>query len=319
MRKFAALALVLALTGCSAQTPAPTLTPVDLKYCALSDAAGFNDDGLNRSVYAALQQLKVQKGAAVVALEVGAKLAADQGLQDLVDANCDVVITAGEDLAKPALAKAKANQTIRFVSVGDIINTGDSSPNFVSLTFNVYEAAYAAGYLAAASAPSEEIATLDLLNSDESKKSIKAFGAGVARFNSENRTQVKIASLKDIFAAGQDVVFVLSGDGTKLTGWPKTNDTGAMKLVKLIGYGRDWYADARNKNLRPYILTSVVRVGVTDKVVAAVLAGSGSRNFDLASGQVGLIPENDLAFPSKFATSLDAIINDFSNGKVKVG
>lgn len=319
MRKFAVLALVLALTGCSAQTPSPTITPVDLKYCALSDSAGFDDDGLNRSVYAALQQLKVQKGASVMALEVSDKLTAQDGLRKLVDAKCDAVITAGEDLVAQALKTAKANSTIRFVSVADIVNTGDSAPNFVSITFNIYEAAFAAGYLAALSAPSEEIATLDLLKSSESKKSIKAFTAGVSRFNQLNDMQVQVASLSNIFDAGQDVVFVLSGDGTKLSGWPKTSDTGALKLIKLIGYGRDWYADDRNKELRPYILTSVVRVGVADKVVAAVLAGTGSQNFDLASGQVGLVPENDLAFPRTFSSSLDEIIKDFSSGKIKVG
>lgn len=318
MRKFAALALVLALTGCAAQAPTPSITPVDLKYCALSDSAGFDDDGLNRSVYAALQQLKVQTGASVMALEVSDRLTARAGLEKLADANCDAIITAGEDLAKTALTEAKANSTIRYVSVGDIINTG-AAPNFASLTFNIYEAAYAAGYLAAASAPSEEIATLDLLQNSESKKSIKAFTAGVARFNTEMRARAKISSLKNIDAASQDVVFVLGGNGSKLNGWPKTDDTGALKLIQLIGYGRDWYADSRNKELRPYILSSVVRLGVADKVVAAVLGTSGSQNFDLASGQVGLVSENELAFPRGFATVLDEIIKDLSNGKVKVG
>ena len=319
MRKFAALALVLALSGCSAQTPAPSLTPVDLKYCALSDKAGFDDDGLNRSVYAALQQLKVQTGASVMALAVGDKLTAEAGLQELIDANCNAIITAGDDLAAPTLAKAKANATIRFVSVGDVTETSATSPNFVSLQFNIYQAAYAAGYLAAADAPSEEVATLDLLRSSESKKSLRAFIAGVERFNSDNRAQVQIVNLTDIFSASQDVVFVLSGNAEKLAGWPKTTDAGASKLIKLIGYARDWYADARNKALRPYILSSVVRFDVTDKVVAAVASGAGSQSFDLASEQVGLVAANDLAFPRKFSTALDQIIQDFSNGKVKVG
>ena len=318
MRRFAALALVLALTGCAAQTPSPSITPVDDKYCAISDSAGFNDDGLNRSVYAALQQLKVQTGASVMAIEVSDKLTVEAGIRKLVDANCNAIISAGEDLTKSALAAAKANDTIRFISVSDIVNTEDSSPNFVALTFNIYQAAFAAGYLAAADSPSEEIATLDLLKSSESKKSVRAFTAGVARFNTENRAQVKISNLGKIDQASQDVVFVLSGNGVKLVDWTKRSDTGALKLVKLIGYGRDWYTDTRNKELKPYILTSVVRVGVTDKVVAAVVDRSGSQNFDLASGQVGLVPENDLPFPRSFGAALDSIVKDFLDGKVRV-
>lgn len=319
MRKFAALALVLALTGCAATEPAPKVTPVDRKYCALSDSAGFADDGLNRSVYAALQQLKVQTGVGVMALETKAELTPKAGIQKLIDANCDAIITSGEDLAKPALEAAKTNDRIRFVSVSDILNTGGSSPNFVALTFNIYQAAFAAGYLAAASAPSEEIATLDLLNSSESRKSIRAFTAGVARFNSQKRAKVKISSLTQIEDASQDVVFALSGNGAKFVDWTKRSDTSALKLIKLIGYGRDWYSDARNTELRPYLLTSVVRFGVTDKVVAAVIDRAGTQNFDLASEQVGLVTEKEIPFPTDFGAALAEIVKDFSTGKVKVG
>ena len=318
MRKFFVLLAVLALSGCAVTTPAPSITPVDLKYCALADQAGFDDDGLNRSVYAALQQLKVQTGASVMALEVGDKLSAQQGIDKMVNANCNAIVTSGEDLMKSALAAAKKNSTIRFVSVGDIINTGDTAPNFVAITYNIYQAAYAAGILAAASAPSEEIATLDLLKSVESRKSLKAFSAGVKNFNDKNDVQVRIANLNNIFDATQDVVFVLSGNAAKLSGWP-TAQAGAQKLIKLIGYGRDWYTDARNVELRPYILTSVVRNSVIDKVVAAVTSAATSQNFDLTNGGVGLAPENDVPFPRNFGTSLDAIIKDFNEGKVKVG
>ncbi len=319
MRKFAALALVLALTGCAAQEPAPKVTPVDRKYCALSDSAGFNDDGLNRSVYAALQQLKVQTGASVMAIESGSDLPPTSGIQKLIDAKCNAIITSGEDLAKPALAAAKANDRIRFVSVSDILNTGGSSPNFVALTFNIYQAAFAAGYLAAASAPSEEIATLDLLKSSESRKSVRAFTAGVARFNSQMRAKVKISSLTQIDDASQDVVFALSGNGTKFVDWTKRSDTGALKLIKFIGYGRDWYSDDRNTELRPYLLSSVVRFGVTDKVVSAVIERASSQNFDLASEQVGLVAEKEIPFPNGFGSALAEIVQDFSTGKVKVG
>ena len=318
MRKLFVLLAVFALSGCAVTTPAPMVTPVDLKYCALADQAGFDDDGLNRSVYVALQQLKVQTGASLMALEVGGKLTPAQGIDKLIAADCNAIVAAGEDLAKVALASAKKNSTVRFVSVGDIINTGDSAPNFVALTFNIYQAAYAAGYLAAASAPSAEIATLDVLKTTETSKSIKAFTAGVARYNTEKRSQVKISSLANIQAATQDVVFVLSGNSTALGDWPKAQ-AGAQKQINIIGYGRDWHEDIRNKNLQPFLLTSVVRNGVTDKVVAAVTASAATQNFDLANGGVGLVSENEIAFPSDFGTALAAIIKDFSEGKVKVG
>lgn len=314
MRKFAALALVLALTGCSAQEPAPTVTPVDLKYCALSDSAGFNDDGLNRSVYAALQQLKVQTGAAVMAIEVSAKLTPAAGIAKLIESNCDAIITAGEELAPATAAAAKKNDTIRFVSVGDTSKFDEQSPNFVSLTFDIYQAAYAAGYLAAETATkTTDVAILDLLRNAETKKSIKAFTAGVARFNTLNRSRVKVSRVTAITNATQDVAFVLAGNGSIL------GEIDPANSIKLIGYGRDWYVDAKNSNLKSRILTSVVRIGVIDKVVATIAASAGSQNFDLSSEQVGLAPENEIAFPRDFAAALEAIIKDLTDGKVKVG
>lgn len=319
MRKFAVLALLLALTGCSAQVPAPKVTPVSDKYCALSDASGFDDDGLNRSVYAALQQLKVQFGATVMALEVGENLTAAAGIEKLVSADCSAIITAGEALSKPALQAAKTHETIRFVSVSNIINTEDNAPNFAALTFNIYEAAFAAGYLAAATAASssqenQRISVIDKLKTSESRKSAKAFIFGVARYNTLNRKSVSVEQVSS--PRGDAITFALAGNFEQLQPWT-TNSSQLPQ--RIIGYGRDWYSDARNTEIKPLLLTSVVRVGVIDKVVAAVTAGAGSQNFDLASGQVALISENEISFPTGFDAALEEIIKDFSSGEVKVG
>lgn len=310
MRKVAALALVLALTGCAAEIPAPSITPVNLKYCALSDSAGFDDDGLNRSVYAALQQLKIQTGAAVMAIEASQELAPNEGIQKLVDANCDLIITAGLGLVSPALQAAKQNSSIRFFAVSDIVNTESAASNFSAITFNIHQAAFAAGYLAASETENgAEIAILDLLKTSVSKKSIKAFTAGVARFNTANRSRVKLKAISSMQSAAQEVVFVLAGNGSKL---------GTTK-AKIIGYGRDWYEDQRNEEILPNILTSVMRIDAMGKVATAVTSNSMSVNFDLTNGGVGLAPAHDLIFPASFSGELERIIEDLVQGKIKVG
>lgn len=318
MRKFAALALVLALTGCAAQEPAPKVTPVDRKFCALSDSAGFNDDGLNRSVYAALQQLKVQTGASVMAIESGSDLPPASGIQKLIDAKCNAIITSGEDLAKPALAAAKANDRIRFVSVSDILNTGGSSPNFVALTFDIYQAAFTAGYLSAevvsaSVAENQQIVIFDKLKNSESARSAKAFVSGVARFNTQNKA--KVAVKNSSLYQGEKLIFAIAGNAGVLDGLQVSSTTSPL----IIGYGRDWYADSRNADYKTSILTSVIRFGVIDKVVAAVTSGAGTQNFDLESGQVGLVPQNEIPFPGAFTNALNGIIEDLATGKVKVG
>lgn len=319
MRKFAALALILALTGCSAQEPVPIVTPVDLKYCALSDSAGFNDDGLNRSVYAALQQLKIQAGASLMAIEVGAKLSGQAGIQKLVDAKCNVVITSGDSLVSATVEAAKVNVPVKFYSVSDAAKLENPTRNFVAITFNIYQAAFAAGYLAAEVATSgplenQSIAIIDKINTSQSRKSAKAFTFGVARFNTLNRENVAVSQVKVL--RGDAITFALAGSSEEIGSLVMNS---SQLPQRIIGYGRDWYEDPRNSALKSIILTSVVRVGVIDKVVAAVTTDSVSQNFDLASGQVGLVAENEVAFPRRFATALDAIIKDLGDGKVKVG
>ncbi|MEY4320944.1 MAG: hypothetical protein RLZZ471_885 [Actinomycetota bacterium] len=312
MRRFAALALVLALTGCAAQTPAPSITPVSLKYCAISDSAGFNDDGLNRSVYAALQQLKVQTGARVSALEVGAKVTAESGIQKLVAAKCNAIITAGGSLVEPTLTAAKANDTIRFVSVSDTTELSDTAPNFVALSFKVDQAAYSAGYLAAlSSADSGQVSVLNLIGDSVSRKSVKAFAAGVERFNSEKRAQVKVAKLTSFSETNKDVTFVLAGSSEAFG-----VEVGSYQ-GKIIGYGRDWFTDSRNKAIKPNILTSVIRNDVIGKVVAAVTQSNTSTIYDLSNQGVGLSESHDLNWPASFANSQSQIIKDFVDGKVR--
>lgn len=313
MRKFVPLALVLALTGCAVQSPSPSITPVDLKYCALSDAAGFNDDGLNRSVYAAVQQLKVQTGASVMAIEVSDKQPPKTGIDKLIESGCNAIITSGESLVAPALSAAKANSTTKFISVSDVLNTDSTVANFSSITFNIYQAAYAAGYLAAAETENNgEVAVLNLINDFGSRKTVRAFTAGVARFNTQNRSQVKLKNILTMKNENQEVVFVLSGSSADL------GELSLGKDTKIIGYDRDWYTDSRNKDLRPNILTSVIRVDVVDKVAKAVIEGTASTSFDLTNAGVGLSSSHDLNWPTAFTNELDQITKDFIDGKVKV-
>jgi basic membrane lipoprotein Med (substrate-binding protein (PBP1-ABC) superfamily) len=313
MRKLVALVLLLALTGCSAQEPAPSVTPVDIKFCALSDSNGFNDDGLNRSVYAALQQLKVQTGASVMAIEVSEQLAPAAGIQKLIEANCNAVITSGDALVGPALSAAKGNKSVDFYAVSDSINNSDYQANFKRLSFNIYQAAFAAGFLAAAESTSKaEIAVLNLRRDFASRKVVKAFTAGVARFNTQNRSQVKIKNLAKLSDLNQEVVFALAGSAKEF------GDYEFSESVKLIGFGRDWYLDPRNESLQPNLLTSVIRFDVIGKVVSAVTEAKISASYDLTNEGVGLAAEHELNWPARFASELDLIIKDLLDGKVKV-
>ena len=321
MRKFALLALVLALTGCSATTPAPAITPVDHKICALSDASGFNDDGLNRFVYAALQQLKVQTGSTIQATEVGAGASAAKSLDQFVKSGCAVILTAGDSLIPAAVKVADANPFVQFVAVNNKLAdyTNQSSTNLQSVAFNMSQAAFAAGFLAAdvaASGPLQEqrILVLDKIHTAVSAKSSKAFTLGVARFNALNAKSVQVSSASA--DDGSAIIFAIAGNSSEL-GVLVSNSSQLPRYY--IGFGRDWYADARNKNLRNQILTSVVRVDPVSRIVEAVVSPNGALDYNLANSGVGLAATHGFTLPANFESELKRIAQDFANGNIRIG
>jgi basic membrane protein A len=317
MRKLLALLSVLALTGCAVQEPAPTITPVDLKYCAVSDAAGYNDDGLNRSVYAAMQQLKVQTGAAVSAVEVSDKLTASAALQKMVDAGCNAIIASGSALVSATLATSKNNPNIHFYTVSDAAKSGATSANYTAITFDIGQAAYVAGYLSAATTDSGAVANRININnrikSAPSLKIEKAFALGVDRFNTKNKKQVSVV-ISDVHS-GEEIIFGLAGNATQLG---LIAQSSATPQVKYVGFGRDWYSDVRNKDIKSSILTSVIRVDAIGKVVDAVVNQKASEHFDLSNDGVGLVDAHDVSWPIGFGGEVSQIIKDFQDGKVKV-
>ena len=319
MRKLFALLSVLSLTGCAAQEPAPTITPVDLKYCAVSDTAGYNDDGLNRSVYAALQQLKVQIGAAVSAVEVSDKLNAATAIQKLVDAKCNAIVTSGAQLVNATLAAAKKNSSVRFYSVSDSASAGFSTSNYSALTFNIFQAAYAAGYLAAATSEASPLPNpqfvnvIDKLKTSTSKKASSAFVLGATRYNSVNKKEVPVTATN--VDRGEAIVFGIAGNAKQL-GLSVSNSSQLPRSV--IGFGRDWYLDVRNKDMKNAILTSVIRIDAIGKVVDAVVNNQSSQHFDLSNNGVGLADAHDVNWPIGFNREMSQMIKDFQDGKVKV-
>ena len=314
MRKSIVLATTLALllSGCSSAIPVPKVTPVALKYCALAN--DFNDDGLGRAAYIALQQLKIQTGATVQATE--------GDIEKLISGGCNLIITAGDQLVSKTIAAAKNDSSIKFVTVVD--NTAmpfyASSPNPANLSilnFNISQSAYVAGYLAAAIVKENVVTVFDAIKSATSKKIITNFKLGVTRFNLTNRERVLVNQVLKL--RGAELVFAIAGNSGEFVFADETNPSAAYAMPKVIGFNRDWAADARNVSFKPSIITSVIRIDAVGKIVAAALATeSQNQIFDLTNGGVGLAPVGELGYPTGFERELRAIVDELKSGKIKV-
>lgn len=243
-----------------------------------------------------------------MAIEVSEKLTAADAIQKLIDANCDAVVTSGAQLVNATLAAAKRNSEVYFYSVSDASKAGISTSNFTALTFNIYQAAFAAGFLAAASvADGAEINVQNKINTASSSKIIEAFASGIERFNNENQKKILLSAGSQIESIS--TVLALAGNSTQL---PELNG------AKIIGFGRDWYGDSRNEDVKNTILTSIIRVDSIGKVVDAVVNQKVSQHFDLSNDGVGLVDAQAVSWPIGFVAEESQIAKDFQDGKVKV-
>jgi len=161
MAGFAALsAAALVLAGCAA---APTggggtapAGQTDFLACAVSDEASWNDNSFNQAVLSGLEKAEAELGVQISALE--SRTDADYGpnLQELVDANCDVIIAVGFNLVDDVNEIANANPDKNFVTI-DGYSMG--ATNLKTVAFAMDESSYLAGYLAAAYSKTKIIGT----------------------------------------------------------------------------------------------------------------------------------------------------------------
>lgn len=160
---FSAAALVLA--GCAAapeepaaetESTAPAVEQVDFHACAVSDEASWNDNSFNQAVLTGLEQAESELGVKITAAE---SLTSDDygpNLQEMVDADCDVIIAVGFNLVDAVNAAADANPEMNFVTI-DGFSLG--ATNLKTVAFAMEESSYLAGYLAAAQSKTKVIGT----------------------------------------------------------------------------------------------------------------------------------------------------------------
>jgi basic membrane protein A len=163
---FAALsAAALVLAGCAAapeapatdaEAPAPAVEQIDFRACAVSDEASWNDNSFNQAVLAGLEKAQAELGVQITAAE---SLTPDDyapNLQEMVDADCDIIIAVGFNLVDAVNAAADANPDKNFVTI-DGYSMG--ATNLKTVAFAMEESSYLAGYLAAANSKSKVIGT----------------------------------------------------------------------------------------------------------------------------------------------------------------
>ena len=340
----AALTAALLLGGCTQQVSVPEATPVDGKLCALSDSAGFDDQGLNRELYVALQKAKVAWGVPLSLYSLAATETHEDArarLQKLVDGNCTVILASGDFLSTDVLAVASANPVAKFVlsdhhfvaSNPDVASTQVVPANVHYIANQLAEPAFLAGYLAAMSSQSNFVAVLPAIASVRTPlqtKLEKAFRAGVTYYSNHGgeQVQVKVVEaipkigpvsaaiklvLQGLVDSGVDRVFVLAAKDFETVATVSEE----FKELQLIGTERDWALVKSTSKHSPRILASIVRAKNVNSIyqqigywlgkIETLAAPDAIEVNDLINQGTIVTDAHDIAYPAGYQAAIEPL------------
>ena len=350
-----ALASVAALTlaGCASAPSTPTVTPVDYKACMVSDQGGFKDASFNEEAYNGLKEAEATLGVKVASVEspeTATQTDYVSGVDSMISEGCNIIINVGFALAAATRDAAKAHPEVNFALIDSALSNDDFSPlsldNVKPLQYDTAEAAFLAGYLAAATTKTGKVATyggmlfpsvtifmdgfkqgVDAYNAAKGKKVVVlgATGTDSSKWaaTGDFNDQAKGKTLTEgFFAQGADIVLPVAGPVGVGTGQATLDKKGTY----VIGVDSDWYGLATHAAYKANILTSIEKkmakavLDVIKSGVDGTFTGGDENQYvgNLANSGVQISAQHDVVYPAGVQAELDALKADIISGKIVV-
>ena len=201
----------------------------DFLPCMVSDAGGFDDKSFNQLGFEGLTAAAEELGVEPVTVQSDTETDYAPNLTNLVDQGCNLIVTVGFALAAAAGESAEANPDVNYVSIDDTVDLDfDGTTDFENIKpiiFDTAQAAFLAGYAAAAYSTTGVVGTFGGMNFPTVSIFMDGFKQGVDHHNAEKGTAVQ----------------VLGWDGTDglFTGGFEANDTARQTAQSLIDQNVD--------------------------------------------------------------------------------
>lgn len=345
----------LVLSGCGAppeETPAAgggasaeASTEANSEYlgCIVSDAGGFDDRSFNQSSYEGLKKAEADLGISINEAESRAETDFGPNVDTMVQGGCDLVVTVGFLLADTTRAAAEANTETNFAIVDD--NSIDLE-NVKPIIYDTAQAAFLAGYAAAATTETGTVATYGGINIPTVTIFMDGFAEGVAYYNEETGEDVELlgwdkgsqngtfignfddqgagkTNTQNFINEGADIIMPVAGPVGLGTLDAVIEANAAGEDIKAIWVDSDGYETAGKGE--EFILTSVMKL--MGEAVEDVISTDVEGEFDnspyvgtLENGGVALAPFHDQEanVPAELQTKLDELQEQIISGEVTV-
>ena len=340
----------LVLSGCGAPpaedstgSEASAEAGSDYLGCIVSDEGGFDDRSFNQSSYEGLKKAEADLGIKINQAESQAPTDFGPNVDTMVQGGCNLIVTVGFNLADTTKSTAEATPDVNFAIVDD--NSIDL-PNVKPIIYDTAQAAFLAGYAAAATSETGKVATYGGINIPTVTIFMDGFAEGVSYFNEETGENVQllgwdkesqngtfIGNFSDAAAGktntqnfineGADIIMPVAGPVGSGTLDAVIEANAAGEDVKAIWVDSDGYETAGKAE--KYILTSVMKL--MGDAVEDVISTDVEGNFDntpfvgtLENGGVALAPFHDQEanIPADLQATLDGLKEQIISGEIPV-
>jgi len=304
----------LVLAGCAAapETDTGGEAASDFIPCMVSDTGGFDDKSFNQLGFEGINEAADALGVTAITVQSDAETDYGPNLQGLVDQGCNLIVTVGFALSAATIEAALANPDVEFAIIDDAADNDfdgtTDAPNIKPIVFNTAQAAFLVGYATASYSKAGIVATWGGLPFPTVSIFSDGFAQGVAYYNTENSTSVKVlgfdpatpetytvtggfdandvakSTAQNFIDQGADVLLPVGGPIYQ-SAVAAITDSG--KDIALIGVDADLFET--DPTTQDVILTSIlkgIKTAVNDVVTAA-----GNDDFS-ADAYVGTL-END--------------------------
>ncbi len=348
-RVIALLALAaLVAAGCgskpSSQGTAAAPPKSNFLACQVTDTGGIDDRSFNATAWKGMNDAKTQLGVQVKLLESTTSNDYAPNVQTFVRQKCGLIVTVGFLLGDTTKASAKSNPTQKYAIVDFAYKPSEvPNNNVLGLTFDTDQAAFLAGYAAAAMSKSGKLGTFGGLKIPTVTIFMDGFWAGVKYYNKQNNANVQLLgwdALKQngLFTgdftnqdSGKRVTETLLGEGADII-LPVAGPVGlgAAAAVKAAGAGKHmvWVDTDGCVSAQQYcslFITSIekhmdVAVQTAIKTTADNQFKGGTYVGTLQNDGVGIAPFHDFEgqVPQKVKDDLNTIKQGIVGGSISV-
>ena len=195
----ATLGAVALLAGCASapeESGDGEAEAIDFQPCMVSDAGGFDDKSFNQLGFEGITKAADELGVEAITVESASETDYAPNLTSLVDQGCDLIVTVGFALSAATVESALANPEVEYVIIDDAAdNDFDGTTDFENIKpiiFDTAQAAFLAGYAAAAYSQTGVVGTFGGMNFPTVSIFMDGFAQGVEYHNQEKGTNVQV-------------------------------------------------------------------------------------------------------------------------------